>query len=478
MGALPDLTRSRLPDCSGLRCILLINMLKSNKHKTIAEFALTPQKIDLLICPRWIVPIEPADVTLEDHAVAVDQGRIIALLPVDDARQRFLAKRTEALPEHVLLPGLINLHTHAAMTLLRGYADDLPLMRWLQEKIWPAEGRWMSADFVRTGTLLAAAEMLRGGVTCCQDMYFFPEAAAEAFTEAGMRAVLGMAVLEFPTPYAADAADYLAKGLAARDRFRDHPLVSFTLAPHAPYTVSDASFERVATLAAQLELPIHIHLHETRQEITDSLQQHGLRPLERLRRLGLVGPDLIAVHGVHLDGDELSLLATHGASLAHCPSSNMKLASGAAPVAAALKAGMRVGLGTDGAASNNRLDMFQEMRHAALLGKLVAEDAAALNAHSILRMATLNGAEALGMGDRLGSLECGKQADICAVRLDDLLLQPCFDPAAHLVYAAGREHVSHVWVKGKSVVSNSQLDDMDLSKLLAMVRLWQNRMAW
>ena len=434
------------------------------------------QKIDLLICPRWIVPIVPRGAVLHDHAIAVDAGKIADVLPAAEAPGRYRAARTVRLPDHAVMPGLVNLHTHAAMSLLRGFADDLPLMRWLQEKIWPAEGRWLSADFVRAGTLLAAAEMLRGGTTCCQDMYFFPEAAAEAFCEAGMRAVLGIAVLEFPTPYAADAADYLAKGIATRDRHRDNPALTFTLAPHAPYTVSDASFMRIATLSAQLGLPVQIHLHETRQEVADSLGQFGVRPLARLDRLGLVGPDLIAIHGVHLNGDDMALLGGHGASLAHCPTSNMKLASGAAPVAEALRGGVRVGLGTDGAASNNRLDMFQEMRHAALLGKLTAGDASALDAHTVLRMATLAGAEALGLGDLVGSIESGKRADLCAIRLDDWMLQPCFDPAAHLVYVAGREHVSHVWVDGKSVVSESQFDDMDVAKLAASARLWQNRL--
>lgn len=435
-----------------------------------------PTKIDLLIHPRWVVPIEPRGIVLEDHAIAVHGGRIVGLLPANEARNRFEATDTVHLGEHVLLPGLVNLHTHAAMSLLRGYADDLPLMRWLEDKIWPTEGRWVSPDFVHTGTRLAAAEMLRGGVTCCQDMYFFPETAAEAFVESGIRAVIGIAVIEFPTQYAADASDCLAKGLAARDRFRDTEQLSFTLAPHAPYTVSDASFEWIATLAAQLGLAVQIHLHETRQEVEDSLKQYGMRPLQRLQRLGLLGPDLIAVHGVNFNDNDLELLAQHGSSIAHCPSSNMKLASGAAPIATALACGIRVGLGTDSAASNNRLDLFQEMRHAALLGKLVACDAAALDAHTVLRMATLDGAAALGLDRSIGSIETGKLADLCAVRLDDWMIQPCFDPASHLVYAAGREHVSHVWVEGRSVVSNSHFDDIDVSKLLAAVRLWQNRL--
>ena len=307
-------------------------------------------------------------------------------------------------------------------------------------------------------------------------MYFYPEAAAEAVLDSGIRAVLGLVTLEFPTPYASDADDYLSKGLAARDRFRGAPTLGFSLAPHAPYTVSDRTFERVATLSAQLDLPIQVHLHETRAEIQDSLKIHGVRPLQRLHRLGLVGPDLIAVHGVHLDGAEIDLLARHGAHLAHCPTSNMKLASGAAPVAQALAGGLNCGLGSDGCASNNRLDLFQEMRHAALLGKLTSDNAAALDCHEVLRMATLGGATALGLDTEIGSLLPGKQADLCAIRLDDWVLQPVFDPASHLVYAAGREQVSDVWVGGVRHVANAQLLTTDTGHLSALGTLWQNRL--
>lgn len=438
------------------------------------ETSPSPRKIDLLIEARWIIPIEPKGVVLENHALAVDRGHIVALMPITEAETCFAPEQRVSLPGHVLMPGLVNLHTHAAMTLLRGYADDLPLMRWLQEKIWPAEARHVSADFVRDGTLLAAAEMLRGGITCCNDMYFFPEASVEAMQRSGMRAAIGIITIEFPTAYATDPDDYLAKGLAVRDRYRDESLISFCLAPHAPYSVSDRSFERIATLAGQLDLSIHIHVHETRGEIDESLRQYGVRPLERLRRIGLLGPGLIAVHGVHLNAEEIDLLAKYGSSIAHCPTSNMKLASGGAPVAAALAKGVRVGLGTDGAASNNRLDLFQEMRHAGLLGKLVSEDAAVLDAHTLLGMATLEGAAALGLDGKIGSLVPGKEADLCAVRIDDWMLQPCFDPASHLIYVAGRENVSHVWVAGRPVVSAGQLHDIDMSKLMEIATVWQN----
>lgn len=434
------------------------------------------EPIDLLIEPRWLIPVEPHGVVLEDHAVAVSAGNIVDILPAKEALGRYQPAQRATLPQQVLIPGLVNLHTHAAMALLRGIADDLPLMDWLKTRIWPAEAKHVSAAFVRDGTLLACAEMLRGGITCFNDMYFFPEAAAEAAQSLGMRAVLGMVIIEFPTAYATDADDYISKGLAVRDRLRGEPLISFCMAPHAPYTVADKTFERIATLSAQLDLPIHVHLHETSGEIGQSLVQHGTRPLNRLQRLGLLGPGLIGVHAVHLDEPEIALLAENNCAVAHCPTSNMKLASGAAPIAKLSKQGVRIGLGTDGAASNNRLDLFQEMRHAGLLAKVSSGDAAVLNAHELLRMATLGGASAVGLDDRIGSIQAGKAADVCAIRLDALETSPCFDPASHLVYTAGREHVTHVWVNGVLQVENGLLRGCDTARLLDTVNLWQNKL--
>jgi 5-methylthioadenosine/S-adenosylhomocysteine deaminase len=409
-----------------------------------------------------------------DHAVAVRDGKIEAVLPAGEARQRFADYEQVDLPEHVLIPGLVNAHTHAAMTLMRGLADDLPLMRWLEEHIWPVEKRHVSAEFVRDGTLAACAEMLRGGITCFNDMYFFPEAALESALEAGMRSAHGIIVIEFASAYAADAADYLRKGLELRDRYRDEPLASFCLAPHAPYTVSDASFRQIATLAAELDLPVHVHLHETEQEVRGSLAEHGVRPLERLQRLNLLAPNLIAVHAVHLTAEEIALLARHGCSVVHCPSSNLKLASGFAPVAKLAAAGVNIALGTDGAASNNRLDLFEEMRTAALLAKAVAGDAQVMPAHQALRAATLGGAQALGLGERIGSVSAGKAADLTAVALRGPELAPCYDAVSHLVYAAGREHVTHVWVAGALQVSEGKLRNPVFSRLDTKLHLWQN----
>ena len=403
-------------------------------------------------------------------------GRIEALLPLTEAVARFPSYPRVDLAVHALIPGLVNAHTHAAMALMRGFADDLPLMRWLEEHIWPAEAKHVSPGYVRDGTLLACAEMLKGGVTCFNDMYFFPEAALEAVLESGMRASLGMIVLEFPTAYGSDPDDYLAKGLALRDRWREHPLVSFCLAPHAPYTVSDASFHKIASIVAEIDVPVHIHMNETAGEIERSVAEHGVRPLARLERLGLLGPGLIAVHAVHLRDDEIALLARHGASVAHCPSSNLKLASGFAPVAKLADAGINIALGSDGAASNNRLDLFAEMRLAALLAKAVAGDAAALPAAAALRSATLGGATALWLHDRIGSIVPGKEADLAAVRLAGPELEPCYDPVSHLVYAAGREHVTDVWVAGKRLLRGGILENSAFSRLKGPINLWQNRL--
>ena len=401
-------------------------------------------------------------------------GRIEALLPAAQAAARYPGAARVDLAEHVLIPGLVNAHTHAAMALMRGLADDLPLMRWLEEHIWPAEHKHVSPEFVRDGTLLACAEMLRGGITCFNDMYFFPEASLAAAREAGMRCAQGIIVIEFPSRYAADPDDYLQKGLTLRDRSRGDPLVSFCLAPHAPYTTSDTTLRKVARFAAELDLPVHIHLHETAGETERAQAEHGVRRVERLARLGLLGPQLIAVHSVHLTPGEIALLGRHGCSVAHCPSSNLKLASGFAPVAALAAAGVNLALGTDGAASNNRLDLMQEMRLAALLAKAVSGDAAALPAHAALRAATLGGARALGLDAEIGTLAPGKCADLAALRIAGPELAPCYDPVSHVVYAAGRENVTDVWVAGRRLVREGRLQGEAFSALKPRWDSWQN----
>jgi 5-methylthioadenosine/S-adenosylhomocysteine deaminase len=434
------------------------------------------QPIDLLLSAAHVVPMTGTTV-LADHSVAIDRGRIVGVLPTAQARARFEPRRTVSLADHVLLPGLVNLHCHAAMSLLRGLADDTPLMTWLQEHVWPAEARHVSHDFVRDGSLLAMGEMLRGGVTCVNDMYFFPEATARAALEAGLRAAIGIIAIEFPSAYAANAQDYLDKGLATRKAYLGESLLSFTLAPHAPYTVADTTLKRIVALSDALDMPVHMHVHETAHETEQGEREHGMRPLERMNQLGLVGPRLIAVHAVHLTDGELDALARAGASIAHCPSSNLKLASGIARVADMLARGIRVGVGTDGAASNNRLDVFTEMRTAALLAKARSGDAAVVSAHQALRMATIDAAAAIGLQDEIGSLEPGKSADLIAVTLDSVETQPCFDAASHLVYAAGREHVTHAWIAGEPRLEDRRLLTLDSAELLGKARWWRGRIA-
>jgi 5-methylthioadenosine/S-adenosylhomocysteine deaminase len=433
------------------------------------------QDIDSVISARWVIPVEPAGAVLNDHAIAVHHGRILAVLPAAEAASRYQAREQVRRDSHVLIPGLVNAHTHAAMSLLRGLADDLPLAQWLGEHIWPAETRLVNRGFVHDGTRLAIAEMLLGGTTCFGDMYFFPDTVGEVAAEVGMRAVLGMIVLEFPTAWASDAGEYFSRGLELHDRFRDHQLITTTFAPHAPYTVSDDSLRRIRRLADELEVPVHMHLHETSAEITDSLRDHAARPFARMAALGLITPALMAVHMTHLEADEIAALATAGASVIHCPSSNMKLASGTCPVAKLIAAGVNVGLGTDGAASNNRLDMFTEMRLAALLAKHASGDPRAVDAATALRMATLGGARALGLGEVTGSLEPGKWADLTCIDLAALGSQPVLHPLSQVVYAAERSQVSDVWVAGRAQVRDHQLVRMAAQPLTEMAADWVGR---
>ncbi|HSC47532.1 MAG TPA: TRZ/ATZ family hydrolase [Gammaproteobacteria bacterium] len=433
--------------------------------------------VDALIHARWIIPVEPEGRVLEQHALVVHHGRIAALLPSDEAKRRYRADETLDLPRHALIPGLVNAHTHAAMSLLRGVADDLPLKPWLEDHVWPLEHRWVSPEFVREGTELAMAEMLRGGITCFNDMYFFPEASAQAIHEAGMRASLGMVVFDFPSPWGSGPEDYLHKGLTLRDRHKNDPLLSFMFAPHATYTVSPPWLKKVRALADELDLPVHTHLHETAEEVAESVKVHGKRPIASLLELGLFTPSLLAAHMTQLTEGEIAETARCGVSVVHCPSSNLKLASGFCPVAELIKAGVNVALGTDGAASNNTLDMFAEMRIAALLAKGVAGDAAAVPAAKALSMVTLNGARALGLERDTGSLTPGKWADLAAVDLGMADTQPVHHPLSALVYAAGRHQVSDVWVAGKRLLKDGTPTTVDIAAILQKAEAWRGRIA-
>ncbi len=433
------------------------------------------QAIDLLVLPRWLVPVASAGAVLEDHALAVDGGRIVDVLPAAFARQAFRPRETLTLPDHALLPGLVNIHTHSAMSLLRGLADDLQLMEWLQGHIWPAEAANVSYAFCADGVRLAAAEMIRGGTTCFNDMYFFPDATAAVAGETGLRASVGLIVLDFPTAWAQNWEEYIHRGLALHDQLRGQPLVRTVFAPHAPYTVSDAPLKRVRELATELGIGVHMHLHETAAEIEGSLQACGKRPWQRLRELDLLGQDFIAVHMTQLSEEEIAEAARLGVSVAHCPESNLKLASGFCPVARLLAAGVNVALGTDGAASNNDLDMLGELRSAALLAKGVAGDASALPAAAALHMATLAGARALGLEEEIGSLEPGKSADFIAMDLNRPATQPLYHVLSQLVYAAGRDQVTDVYVAGRALLRDGKLLTLNEAETLARAAEWRNK---
>lgn len=431
--------------------------------------------VDSLIHARWIIPVEPANTVYENYAIAIKDDKIAAILPSADADKKFTATEEHILGQHALIPGLINAHTHAAMTLFRGLSNDLPLMEWLNNHIWPAEQKWVNHEFVNDGTELAVAEMIRGGTTCFNDMYFFPDQTAEVCANVGMRVVVGLILIDFPTAWANDADEYLLKGELVHDTYRHNPLVNTAFAPHAPYTVSDEPLKRVNILAEELDIPIHMHIHETAFEVEQGMEQHGKRPLQRLEELGLMSSRMLAVHMTQLEQAEIKQLAKLGVSVAHCPESNLKLASGFCPVGDLIKAGVNVCIGTDGTASNNDLDMIGEMRTAALLAKGVANDSTCLDAHTTLKMATLNAAKALGLNEIIGSLKKGKQADIVAINLDQLETAPLYEPLPQIIYAGNREQVSDVWIAGKHVLRNRELTTMEYERLIEKAKEWQEK---
>ncbi len=434
---------------------------------------------------RWVIPLDPANSKsgnktpgnhiLEHHSLAINDGKILDILPTEKAQHKYTPFEEHDLDTHALMPGLINCHTHAAMSLFRGLADDLPLMEWLNEHIWPAEQQWISPEFVHDGTRHAIAEMIRGGTTTFNDMYFFPDQVAEVAVETGIRAVVGLILIDFPTAWAKDADEYLAKGEQVHDKYRHNSHIHTAFAPHAPYTVSDEPLQRINTLAEELDIPIHMHIHETADEINQSEEQHGKRSIQRLHELGLLSPRLLAVHMTQLTDEEIALLSAQGVHIVHCPESNLKLASGFCPVSELLRLGLNVALGTDGAASNNDLDMLGEMRTAALLAKGISANSSALPAYQALEMATINGAKALGIDDVTGSLTRGKAADIIAINLDSIETQPLYDPISHIVYSANRNQVSDVWVAGKQLLDNRRLTSIDETGVLAKTRLWQEK---
>ncbi|WP_025127121.1 TRZ/ATZ family hydrolase [Pseudomonas sp. PH1b] len=432
--------------------------------------------LDLLLLPTWLVPVEPAGVALKDHGLGIRDGRIAFIGPRADAL-KYPASEIRELPDMLLGPGLINAHGHAAMTLFRGLADDLPLMTWLENHIWPAEAKWVDEAFVRDGTDLAIAEQIKGGITCFSDMYFFPKVASERVHNSGIRAQIALPILDFPIPGAHDADEAIRQGVELFGELKHHPRIKITFGPHAPYTVGDENLEKIRMIAEELDASIHMHVHETAFEVQQSLEQRGERPLARLARLGLLGPRFQAVHMTQISDDDLALLVETNTSVIHCPESNLKLASGFCPVERLWQAGINVAVGTDGAASNNDLDLLGETRTAALLAKAVAGSATALDAHRALRMATLNGARAMGLENEVGSLEIGKAADLAAFDLSGLAQQPIYDPVSQLIYASGRDCVKHLWVAGKQLLDDRRLTRMDEQQLGETARGWGRRIS-
>lgn len=431
--------------------------------------------IDTIVISRWIVPIEPANRVLENHALAVDAGKIIAIAPLEEIQAKYTTKTTQHFSEHVILPGLINAHTHSPMVLFRGLADDLALMDWLQNHIWPMEKRWLDDEFVYDGTQLAMLEMIASGTTCFNENYFFGEGITKAIDAAKMRAVMGACIIDFPTAYANTPDEYIEKATRLQQTWQQHPLIAISFAPHAPYTISDETFLKIKSLADQHKMLIHLHLHETADEIAQSMQQYQQRPIARMAKLGMLSPRTQCIHMTQINEEDIELIKASGASIIHCPESNLKLASGFAPVTKFINAGINTGLGTDGACSNNDLDMFGEMQTAALLAKAVASDPTTLTAYETLRMATLNNAKALNLDHEIGSLVPGKAADMIAVQLDAINTTPIYNPISHLVYAVNNRQVTDVWVRGKKLFENRKFTTLDQGAILDKAKNWAQK---
>ncbi|MEM7304623.1 MAG: TRZ/ATZ family hydrolase [Pseudomonadota bacterium] len=433
--------------------------------------------ITSLLSSRYIVPVEPIDCVLEDHSIAIDNGRIVDILPTTEAHQQFSAKTYHEYDQHILMPGLINAHTHAAMTLFRGFAADLPVIDWLENHIWPAEAKWVDEIFVRDGTELAIAEMLRGGTTCFNDMYFYPETTARVASSIGMRAVVGMIIMTFPTRYASTAEEYFSKSLALFDEYKSDPLIRCIFAPHAPYSVPDHIFTKINSYANELDLQVHIHVHESQSEIDISLKEHGVRPLARLQNLGLVNPNLLAVHMTQLNDEEIALIADSGANIVTCPQSNMKLSNGFCPTQKLLDHGIRLAIGTDGCASNDDLDMFSEMQSASLLAKGISGEPTAFSAQQAIQAVTIDAARALGLADEIGSLQKDKSADIIAIRCDTVESLPIYDIYSHLVYSTSRERVCDAFVAGRQLLRDRALTSVSEDEIITKAQHWAKKIS-
>lgn len=433
------------------------------------------QQVDQIIHAKWIITCEEQNKELTNHAIAIKDGNIVGILPSAEADKQWQSSSVQHFNTHALMPGLINSHTHISMNIFRGLADDLDLMDWLTNHIWPAEGKWVSHDLVYDASSLAMAEMIRCGTVRFNDMYFYPEATAKAAEVAGMHAHVGMTIIDVPTAWAKTTDEYFAKSLEFYQQYKNNPMVTPTFAPHSTYTVSRENLIKVNELAMQHNLKINIHLQEVKSEAEQTMAKYGLRPLELLDSINMVSPHLIAIHMTDIQNNDMTILQNKKPSVVHCPESNMKLASGICPTQKMLQAGINVALGTDGAASNNDLDMIGEMRSAAFLGKLASGDPKAVSAETAIKMATLHAAKALGVDAVAGSLTVGKIADIIAIDLEQIETQPLYHPLSAIVYAASRQQVTDVWIAGKKVLDNRKLLTLDEKELLNKAQSWRNK---
>jgi 5-methylthioadenosine/S-adenosylhomocysteine deaminase len=434
-------------------------------------------KADYIICGDYVLTMNAGFESIRQGAIAVQGSSIIEVGKSDDLMQRYPEAEVIVGENKVLLPGLINTHCHAAMVFFRGLADDLPLKEWLENHIWPAEARWLTPEFVYDSTELACLEMLKAGITTYNDMYFFGDSTARATRALGMRASLGAGIIDFPTVAASTLDEYLANAERFIANWKGDDLISPCIAPHGAHTCGPETLRRSKELAERLDVQLHMHLSETRWEVEEIISKHGKRPVEYLDSIGFLDERLIAAHCVHLDEGEISLIAKRSVSVSHCVESNLKLASGIAPVPQMLKSGVRVTLGTDGAASNNDLNILSEMSTAAKLHKAIANDPTVMNSKTALLMATRWGAEALGMGDKIGSLEKGKAADVISINLKRPHLTPLYDIYSHIVYSAMASDVETVIVGGRLLIRNgTHVSGMEDS-IMQKASEWQSRIA-
>ncbi|MBI4885731.1 MAG: amidohydrolase [Acidobacteria bacterium] len=455
------------PRVTGLAAVLVVAVTLA-----VVSMQIGPGRASLVITNGTVVTMNAGGQIIPNGAVAIAGADIVAVGAAEDIQRRFRGAQVIDAAGQVVMPGLINTHTHAPMVLYRGLADDLALMDWLTKYIFPAEAKTVSPEFVRAGTRLAALEMIQSGTTTYADMYYFEEEIARETRAAGLRGVLGQTVIQFPVADAKTPGDALVRAEAFIKAFKGDALITPAVAPHAIYTNDESTLRASRDLSRRYGVPTLIHLAETQDEVAIARERFQASPVEYLDRLGFLGPGVLAAHGVWVTEAEAGLLRARGVGVSHNPESNMKLASGTAPVPAYLKAGVALGLGTDGAASNNDLDMFEAMRVASLLQKLQTRDPRAVSARTALAMATMGGARALGLASQIGSLEAGKRADVIVVSMSAARQTPMYDPVTHLVYTPHGDDVRTTVVNGKVLMRDRKVLTLDESVVLAEARAW------